>query len=90
MIKLGNSKIKEYKVLEQTNECTCSKKHIPNPMRSIEILYGDTSSVICPAFFVNLMSLLDEYDLHDGTPPGRITKHYGKDIRDLASVVWAS
>lgn len=90
MIKLDNSKIKDYKILEESNICTCSKKHIPNPMQSIEIYYGEQSSVVCPAFFVNLMSLLDAYDLHSGPPPGSVTKHYGKEIRDLASVVWRS
>lgn len=90
MIKLDNRKIKDYKVLLEPSICTCSKKHIPNPMMLIEIYYGDQSSVVCPAFFVNLMSLLQSYDLHEGPPPGSITKHYGKEVRDLASVVWRS
>lgn len=90
MIKLESSKIKDYKILEEPNICSCSKKHIPNPMRLIEVYYGDRSSVVCPAFFVNLVSLLDLYDLHQGPPPGSLTKHYGKEIRDLALAVWRS
>ena len=89
MFILENKKIKEIKILEESNEvCTCSNKHVPNPMKWIEIYYGDQRRVVCPTFFVNLIDLLEEYDLCNGVVPGRVTKHYGKDVRDLARTLW--
>lgn len=91
MIKLENKNLKDIKIKEFIGEdevCTCSNKHVPNPMKWIEISYGDQRRVVCPAFLVNLIDLLEEYDLRSGPPPGRVTKHYGKSVRDLARTLW--
>jgi len=90
VIILENKRINNIKMLEETNlTCSCSNKHVPNPMQLIEISYDGQRQVVCPTFLVNLIDLLQTYELLSGPPPGSITKHYGKDIRDLAKSLWA-
>lgn len=91
MITLENKNIKSIKLKEISSEditCSCTNKHVPSPMKLIEISYDDQTRVICPTFLVNLIDLLEEYDLRSASPPGRVTKHYGKEVRDLAKTLW--
>ena len=90
MIKLESNKVEVIRIIEEPRVCSCSNKHVPNPMKYIEISDGGSSVVICPTFLVNLVDLLEQYDLHTGPPPGKITKHYGKDVRDLAKRLWTA
>ena len=91
MINLDNRNIKDVKIIESIDSsvtCNCSSKHVPNPMKLIEISHEGSVWVVCPTFLVNLIDLLEEYDLHNGGVPGRVTKHYGKTVRDLARTLW--
>lgn len=68
-----------------TETCPCSSKHVPKPVTYQEV-EGQT---LCPTAYANLVHLLSLYDLTGRRPDGRVTKHYGKFIRDLAELVWA-
>lgn len=75
--------------VEDTEEqCSCSVKHIPNPLMLAKV--EDYEVCLCPSGLFNLQDLLREYGLTGGTPSGSITKHYGKYLRDLAAEIYAS
>jgi hypothetical protein len=73
---------------EVDSNCECSIKHIPNPMKFAKIRVGEEEVILCPSGLFNLQDLLSEYVLTNGTPPGSVTKHYGKYVRDLAAKIY--
>lgn len=65
-------------------QCPCTGKHVPKPVALVEVTPGIW---LCPTSAVNYNQLLIEYNLHDGIPPGSVTKHYSAFIRGLASAL---
>lgn len=72
----------------ENNTCSCTTKHVPDPRSLCAIDTPDGIVLLCPTGAANLTMLLREYDKVGGVPPGSVTKHYGKYIRDLARVVY--
>jgi len=62
-------------------QCPCTSKHVPKPVALVEVAPGIW---LCPTSAVNYNQLLIEYGLHNGCPPGSVTKHYSAYIRGLA------
>jgi hypothetical protein len=65
-------------------ECKCVQRHVPLPQHyyMIDVAEGQVECV-CPTTFYNVQQLAAQYVAHDGVPPGAVTKHYSKYVRDL-------
>lgn len=71
------------------NTCPCSGKHVPAPMVLATLDRPDGTVVhLCFTAMANVMHLFSEYKGYGGPPPGSVTKHYGKLIRELAREIW--
>lgn len=71
-------------------KCKCCTRHVPAPTVTVGIDIPTGRVYICPTGLLNLEDLLKQYDVANGTPPGSVTKHYGKVIRDLAGVIYSA
>ena len=60
--------------------CDCSTKHVPDP----HVFFTVAGYRLCPTAYENLKLLRKHYKEHQGRPPGSITKHFGKHIRQIA------
>jgi hypothetical protein len=75
-------------LLEDEGRCLCSQKHVPLPKVWARVQIGEEFIILCPTSAMNLRALLAEWTLTGGEPSGRVTKHYGKYIRDLAAEIF--
>lgn len=64
--------------------CRCVQRHVPLPQHyyMIDIAEGQVEYV-CPTTFFNVQQLAGQYIAYDAPPPGSVTKHYSKYVRDL-------
>lgn len=69
-------------------ECKCVQRHVPLPMDLHMIKVGEEIIPVCPTTYVNVRKLLTEFVIRDTIPPGRITKHYSKYVRELCFRLW--
>lgn len=68
--------------------CACVQRHVPLPQHYYEIETGEGVVYVCPTTFFNVQQLAASYQLHDGPPPGSITKHYSKFVRELVLALY--
>lgn len=69
-------------------ECQCVERHVPLPMSYKQVKVGEDIVQLCPTTYANVRSLLTEFVIRDTVPPGRITKHYSKYVRELCFSIW--
>ena len=72
----------------QDTGCQCTTRHIPKPTEEVVLDWHGGQLALCPTAAFNLRSLINQYEVYGGTPPGRVTKRYGKFIRDLAEIAY--
>lgn len=65
----------------EDNKCLCVGKHVPLPHLLHQL---DDGEYVCPTTYCNVLSLLSEYRLHGGRPPGSVRKHYSDFVQRLA------
>lgn len=68
--------------------CECVGKHIPIPHKLFRVQEGDTTVEVCPNALMNLLSLMEQHQLHGGNPPGSVRKHYSEFIHDIYSLLY--
>lgn len=68
--------------------CECVERHVPLPQKFMTISVNWFEVVVCPTTYYNVMELITEYRLVGRTPPGSLTKHYSKYVRELAAALW--
>lgn len=68
--------------------CVCVDRHVPLPQKTMRLVTGGTVYDLCPTTYYNVMELITEYRMIGNTPPGSLTKHYSKYVRDLAASCW--
>lgn len=64
--------------------CKCVGKHVPLPIELQEIHVNGRVIALCPTTFANLQTLLQEYGLYRGQPPGNVRKHYSEYVQNIA------
>ena len=69
-------------------KCECTARHVPLPMTYRYLRMGGEAVVLCPTTFENVMDLLTHFKTHGTLPPGSVTKHYSKYVRDVALRLW--
>lgn len=69
-------------------QCECVERHVPLPMTYKQVKVEDEVIQLCPTTYANVRELLTEFILRDSLPPGRITKHYSKYVRELCFRIW--
>ncbi len=69
-------------------KCKCVSKHLPLPLVTYNIKVSDEEIELCPSSFFNLKELLSHYSVENSIPPGAVTKHYSKYVRNLAHDLW--
>lgn len=70
------------------HECVCVQRHVPLPMALKSLQVGEDVLYLCPTTYANVMDLLTEFRIRDTLPPGRITKHYSKYVREICLRLW--
>jgi len=70
------------------NECQCVQRHVPLPTRLYNIKIGNDKIHLCPTTYSNVRDLLTSFQVHGTVPPGRITKHYSKYVREICFRIW--
>lgn len=70
------------------NECVCVQRHVPLPMTLKSLQVGDDVVYLCPTTFSNVQDLLTAFKVHGTIPPGRVTKHYSKYVREICLMIW--
>lgn len=65
-------------------KCLCCSKHVPLPMKLIEIENNGKIIYVCPTTHTNLEEYIKLLDLYKGNPPGFVKKHYSKFVKELA------
>lgn len=68
--------------------CTCVEKHVPLPVTYKSLRVRGQALTICPTSWYNVMELMTEFKVHEGPPPGRVTKHYSKYVREICLELW--
>lgn len=68
--------------------CVCVEKHVPLPVTLKSLRVGNEVVDVCPTTCYNVMELLTSFKLYNGPPPGRITKHYSKYVREICLRIW--
>lgn len=68
--------------------CVCVERHVPLPMTERSLQVGQDVVGLCPTTYYNVMDLLVEFKIVDGLPPGRVTKHYSKYVREICLRIW--
>lgn len=69
-------------------ECVCCERHVPLPMTYERLRVGGAVVILCPTTYANVMELLTEFKVRDSVPPGRVTKHYSKFVREICLALW--
>lgn len=70
-------------------ECKCVQRHVPLPQHYYMITMDEYwVECVCPTTFFNVQQLTAAYAAHDGIPPGSVTKHYSKYVRDLVLALY--
>lgn len=75
-------------ILEQQekNKCLCVTKHVPLPIRVVEIEVNEEKIYLCPTSFNNMARLRELYQKHGGRPPGNLRKHFSDYIQNLVQL----
>lgn len=64
--------------------CECVQRHVPLPQHYYMVDTAPGTVVcVCPTTFFNVQQLAAQYVAYDGIPPGSVTKHYSKFVREL-------
>lgn len=63
--------------------CACVQRHVPLPSRHYIINVGGETVYVCPTTFFNVQDLIAAYNVYGDQPPGSVTKHFSKFVRDL-------
>jgi len=69
-------------------ECQCVERHVPLPLSYRQVEVQGEVVQLCPTTYSNVRNLLTEFIKRDSIPPGRITKHYSKYVRELCLNMW--
>lgn len=69
-------------------ECTCVEKHVPLPTTYRYIKIGKDVVCLCPTTFDNVENLMVAFRLTGAMPPGSVTKHYSKYVREICLRIW--
>lgn len=69
-------------------ECLCVEKHVPLPVTLKSLKVGGETLALCPTTWYNIMELMTVFKEYDTVPPGRITKHYSKYVREICLRLW--
>lgn len=75
-------------IKKEDGVCECVGKHIPLPHKLFRVTEKNATVELCPTALMNLLSLMEEHEAHDGTPPGRIRKHYSEFIHDVHTLLY--
>jgi hypothetical protein len=67
--------------------CNCSGKHVPKPMKLVEIDINGETLWLCPTTFTNLQEYLTRWRQDDRVPSGSFRKHYSAYVQELAGKV---
>lgn len=73
---------------EDVVRCACVEKHVPLPVTYKSLSVAGAGLTVCPTTWYNVMELLTEFRVYDGPPPGRVTKHYSKYVREICLTLW--
>lgn len=68
--------------------CQCSKKHVPLPMSYKYIVVDREVVPLCATTYYNVRELLTSFEVYATLPPGSVTKHYSKFVRELCFRIW--
>lgn len=68
--------------------CQCVQRHVPLPSRQYIINVEDEIVYVCPTTFFNVQDLIAEYQIYGEIPPGSVTKHFSKFVRDLCLALY--
>lgn len=69
-------------------ECLCVQRHVPLPVSYKHVKVGGEVVHLCPTTYANVMELLTEFKVRGTLPPGSVTKHYSKYVRELCLKLW--
>ena len=69
-------------------ECSCVDRHVPLPMTTKTLQVGGDVVHLCPTTYYNVMDLMLEFKIRAGLPPGSVTKHYSKFVREICLRLW--
>jgi hypothetical protein len=70
------------------NTCGCTSRHVPLPHQLLIVPVGDSEVTVCPTTYFNVVALAREYSVFGGPPPGSLTKHFSKFVRDLVFALY--
>jgi hypothetical protein len=68
--------------------CACVEKHVPLPVTTKSLRVGKEVLDICPTSWYNVMELMTAFKMHGTVPPGRVTKHYSRYVREICLRLW--
>jgi len=71
-----------------TDDCKCVERHVPLPTHYRSLQVGGEVVSLCPTTYENIRDLLMSFQVHDTVPPGKITKHYSKFVREICLRLW--
>jgi hypothetical protein len=69
-------------------QCECVEKHVPLPTTYRYIKIKEETVTMCPTTFDNVEQLVLAFKLYGGPPPGSVTKHYSKFVREICLSIW--
>jgi hypothetical protein len=69
-------------------ECQCVQKHVPLPANYKQLKVKGEVVSLCPTTYENVMDLLTAFKVHATIPPGHVTKHYSKYVREICFSLW--
>lgn len=68
--------------------CVCVEKHVPLPVTVFRLKVGEETLTVCPTTWYNIEELMVAFKIYNGPPPGRVTKHYSKYVREICLQLW--
>lgn len=69
-------------------DCVCVEKHVPLPLSTHALKVAGSIVALCPTTYENVMELLTAYRKYGTVPPGRVTKHYSRYVREICLSLW--
>lgn len=71
-----------------SNSCECVERHVPLPVTLRTLQVGPDVVYLCPTTYYNIRDLLTEFEVRSTVPPGSVTKHYSKFVREIVLALW--